>query len=376
MDETGNVYIADSTNDRIRGVRGSTPIPPTEGCGTLTPGQTLSASFAASDRPSRNRSGVLADCYTFSGNLGDRVAIEMTSTEVDPYLFLMNNVGRIIEYDDDGGEGLNAAIPSSGTLILPASGTYVVEATSYSDSVEGGYSLTLTVATETPQECSPIAFDQTIDSELTRSDARSVHRQSYGDCYTFSAAAGDQIAATLTSADFDTYLYLVNPAGRLLASNDDRSEDTNSRIPDSGSISLSESGVHTIEVASYDSDGSGSYALSLVRESDSTALTCSAIDLGQVVTASLDLGDGGSRNRSGVRADCYTFSGEAGARLTFALDSLDFDAYLYLMDEESEIIESDDDGGSGTDSRATVTLPFTGGYIIEATAWDDEGEGT
>jgi hypothetical protein len=168
----------------------------------------------------------------------------------------------------------------------------------------------------------------------------------------------------------------MSPTGRLLASNDDRSEDTNSRIPDSGSISLSESGVHTIEVASYDSDGSGSYALSLVRASDSTALTCSAIDLDQVVTASLDPGDGGSRNRSGVRADCYTFSGEAGARLTAALDSLDFDAYLYLMDEEGEIIESDDDGGSGTDSRATVTLPFTGGYIIEATAWDDEGEGT
>ena len=145
----------------------------------------------------------------------------MNSTEIDPYLFLMNNVGRIIEFDDDGGEGLNAAIPSSGTLILPASGTYVVEATSYSESAEGGYSLTLTVAADIPQECSPIEFGQTLDSELTRSDARSVHRQGYGDCYTFSAAEGDRIAVTLTAPDFDTYLYLVGPAGRLLASNDD-----------------------------------------------------------------------------------------------------------------------------------------------------------
>ncbi len=376
VDEIGNVYIADSTNDRIRGVRGSTPTPPTEGCGTLTPGQTLSGSFDASDRLSRNRTGALADCYTFSGTLGDRVAIEMNSTEVDPYLFLMNNVGRIIEFDDDGGEGLNAAIPSSGTLILPASGTYVVEATSYSESAEGGYSLTLTVAADIPQECSPIAYGQALDSELTRSDARSIHRQSYGDCYTFSAAEGDRVAVILTAPDFDTYLYLVDPAGRLLASNDDRLEDTNSRIPESGSISLTEGGVHTIEVASYDSDGSGSYALSLVRESDATALTCSAIGVDQVVTASLDLGDGSSRNRSGVRADCYTFSGEAGARLTIGLDSLDFDTYVYLMDKEGEIIESNDDGGSGTDSRATVTLPFTGAYIIEATAWEDDGEGS
>ena len=104
-------------------------------------------------------------------------------------------------------------------------------------------------------------------------------------------------------------------------------------------------------------------------------MTCSAIDLGQVVTASLDVGDGSSRNRSGVRADCYTFSAEAGARLTIELDSLDFDTYLYLMDEAGEIIDSNDDGGSGTDSRATVTLPSTGAYIIEATAWEDDGEG-
>ena len=168
VDEIGNVYIADSTNDRIRGVRGSTPTPPTEGCSPIAPGQTLNGNLDGSDRLSRNRTGVFADCYTFSGNLGDRIAIEMNSTEIDPYLFLMNNVGRIFEFDDDGGEGLNAAIPSSGTLILPASGTYVIEATSFTGSTEGGYSLTLTVAADIPQECGPIAFGQTIEGGLDK----------------------------------------------------------------------------------------------------------------------------------------------------------------------------------------------------------------
>ena len=67
VDEIGNVYIADSTNDRIRGVRGSTPTPPTEGCSPIAPGQTLNGNLDGSDRLSRNRTGVFADCYTFSG---------------------------------------------------------------------------------------------------------------------------------------------------------------------------------------------------------------------------------------------------------------------------------------------------------------------
>ena len=376
VDEIGNVYIADSTNDRIRGVRGSIPTPPTEGCSPITPGQTLNGNLDANDRLSRNRTGVPADCYTFTGNLGDRFAVEMNSTEIDPYLFLMNNVGRIIEFDDDGCEGLNAAIPSSGTLILPASGTYVIEATSFSESTEGGYSLTLTVGADTPQECSPIAFGQSIDSDLSRSDARSVHRQSYADCYTFSAAEGDRVEVTLTSPDFDTYLYLVNPANQLIASNDDTSGNTDSRIPDSGSIALLDGGTHTIEVTSFHSSGFGSYSLALVGAADSTALTCSTITPGQGITANLDVGDLSSRNRSGSRADCYSFLGEAGARLTIAMDSSDFDTYLYLMDAAGEVIDSNDDGGTGTNSIAIVTLPVTGGYIVEATSFGTDGEGS
>jgi len=67
--------------------------------------------------------------------------------------------------------------------------------------------------------------------------------------------------------------------------------------------------------------------------------------------------------------DRYTFSGTGGKVATITMSSATFDTYLYLRDPAGNVIKSDDDGGGGTNSRISFTLPSTGIYTIEATGY-------
>jgi hypothetical protein len=113
----------------------------------------------------------------------------------------------------------------------------------------------------------------TVIAALTTSDGRSpINGPSfYCDRYTFSGTAGQQVAILLTSSDFDTYLYLIDSSGRVVAEDDDGGGGRNSRIPSySGYYTLPSSGTYTIEVTSYYSNRTGSYTLSLSGPTAST----------------------------------------------------------------------------------------------------------
>jgi hypothetical protein len=73
--------------------------------------------------------GVNRDLYAFSGAAGGSVAILMTSSEFDTFLYLLDPNGRIIAFDDNSGGGTNARIPAAGNLILPLTGSYTILAT-------------------------------------------------------------------------------------------------------------------------------------------------------------------------------------------------------------------------------------------------------
>src|SRR5438477_391625 len=72
--------------------------------------------------------------------------------------------------------------------------------------------------------------------------------------------------------------------------------------------------------------------------------------------------------------DIYQFSGTAGQRIAIAMNSADVDAWLELYDvndADGSPLESDDDGGDGTNARIPsidgyYTLPTTGTYYIWA----------
>jgi trimeric autotransporter adhesin len=78
---------------------------------------------------------------------------------------------------------------------------------------------------------------------------------------------------------------------------------------------------------------------------------------------------------SSYYTDRYTFSGTGGRIATITMSSSNFDTYLYLRDQAGTVIRSDDDGGGGTNSRISFTLPSTGTYTIEATSYSTYSTG-
>lgn len=69
-------------------------------------------------------------------------------------------------------------------------------------------------------------------------------------------------------------------------------------------------------------------------------------------------------------ADLWRFNGSTGQSVGITMRSSDFDTYLVVgyFDQSGnfKILESDDDGGGGTDSRVAVRLPSDGEYVARA----------
>ncbi|HKY45811.1 MAG TPA: M12 family metallo-peptidase, partial [Pyrinomonadaceae bacterium] len=97
---------------------------------------------------------------------------------------------------------------------------------------------------------------------------------------------------------------------------------------------------------------------------------------GSSANGSLGAGDCRSPSR-GVEhfADRYSFSGNAGQRLSITLNTTSgLDPYLFLIGPDGYVVAQDDDGNGSVNSRiptsgTSFTLPDTGTYILEVTSF-------
>ncbi|MGD9967788.1 MAG: pre-peptidase C-terminal domain-containing protein [Hyphomonadaceae bacterium] len=101
-------------------------------------GQTMNGELAQGD--TQLRSGEFIDTYNFQGTAGQRVVIDMRSTQVDPYLILLAPSGAQEDNDDIApGSDTNARIETT----LAETGQYRIGATSYQPGESGAYVVTL-----------------------------------------------------------------------------------------------------------------------------------------------------------------------------------------------------------------------------------------
>lgn len=205
--------------------------------------------------------------YAFEGQAGQRVVIEMTSSEVDAYLILLDPNGQDLAQDDDSGGRTDARL----TTTLPENGTYTVLANSYAPGEAGRYSIRLSssqnAAANTPRSTTPnpgsnpSSGDYILQEQGTLASGGPVLQDgSLYEEYRFEGESGQSITITLESPDFDTYLMLIAPNGDVLQYNDDISDsDRNSQI----AIVLPESGTYRVIANSYDPAGQGSYEITV-----------------------------------------------------------------------------------------------------------------
>jgi hypothetical protein len=175
--------------------------------------------------------------------------------------------------------------------------------------------------------------------------------------WSFSGDSGDQITIRMRSSDFDTYLVLFGPDDRYVTCDDDSGGGLNSMID---RFVLPDSGIFNIVAMPYWYDVGGDYTLELERTDSGRSFT-------EIGGGSLEYGDTVHERLENWTGDVWTFSGEAGDRVSIRMRSNDFDTYLELWGPDLKRLTHSDDDGEGTNSFIEiVTLPLSGTYNIVA----------
>jgi hypothetical protein len=190
------------------------------------------------------------DVYSIELQSGQMVQIALASKDFDTVLKVFNAAAQEIARNDDGGYLRNEQSSYTDSLIdfvAPESGTYLIHVGGYSNRADGAYTLTVI---EMPHQ--QISYGDEVTSVLSPEVSN--------DIYSFEANAGDHIAVSLNSSDFDAYLRLFDSENYLLTSDDDSGGDSNALI---AGFSIPEDGTYRIHVSGYMFGNSGEYTLSL-----------------------------------------------------------------------------------------------------------------
>lgn len=314
---------------------------------------------ALADDDGKNANGVPADAWRFEGRAGQRVRIDMTSTDFDTYLELFDGAYNSLATDDDGGPELTN---SRLTFTLPADGAYVIEARAFSPST-GAYTLSL-VEIEPEAAPAPLAFGTILEGEIGEDDSRDGEGRGF-DAYSFSGRQGQRVQAIMRSGDFDTVLRVGRATGEFtaLASDDDGlGEGTDSRL----NYTLPEDGDYVLRASAYGPEGKGLYSLELIDRGPQPQP--GSLLVGATARGTLTEADATAEDNSFF--DAYHVTLKAEEKLTIIMVSNEVDSFVAVgrpaEDGAFEVLGSDDDGLSDTHSKLEWSAPSDGTYEIRA----------
>jgi hypothetical protein len=319
-------------------------------------GQSLDGVLTAND---------VTAAYTFEGQTGDRVTVTLTSPDFDVYLRLfVNGAASPLAEDDDSAGNLNARIQD---FELPAAGMYMLEVSSIGD-VSGAYTLTLEGQT------SQVTVEAITGAPGAGPGSQTIAGLLMHDLlsapYPFEGRAGDTIAVTMTSVDFDSYLYLQDSRDEILAADDDGAGNLNARIV----YTLPADGTYTLVATSNTVTRTGAYVLTVVGIE--SPLVLNAPWLGISPDTRIQFGDVVDGALSDTHVATYRFDGEAGQTVTIVATSGEFDIFLTLSDSSGSELVSDDDSAGNLNARIeNFTLPASDSYTITVSSFAQGASG-
>lgn len=274
------------------------------------------------------------------------IDLERVSSSIDPYLELLSMQGGEIETNDDGGRGLNSRI----SRYLNA-GQYMLIAREFGRDDTGQYRLSVSGFVGAPSQGPgggiPIEVGQTIDAYLTDGQRQT---------FVLEIATPQQVRIDHMRGDdrnIDPYLILNDQYGNEIESDDDGGDGFNSRI-----TRFLQPGRYLITARDFGSNDSGAFRLSVTGLGGGQVQQGIPIQVGQSVDSFI--------NNGSVQRYILNVSSGQPVRIDVerGADS-SIDPYLVLGDRYGNEIETDDDGGSGFNSRINRYLE-PGEYTIIA----------
>jgi len=228
-----------------------------------------------------------------------------------------------------------------------------------------------------PTEGRTLALGSEQNGALSAADVRS-HDDTFLEAWELTGRAGQSLTIDLLADAFDPRLYVVGPGLPETLMDDDGGDGCNARL----TFTALESGTYRVVASSLSASQTGTYT---IRVSDRPAAPpsygCGEVDprviealstegrvvrMGSIVNGRLGLGS--ATVQDGRPGEAWELQGRAGDRVSIALESDDFDSYLYLAGPGLDGVQTDDDGGEGLNSLLEVTLPANGPYRIVAAA--------
>lgn len=319
-------------------------------------GATVQGELTASD--GKGETGHSADAYRFSGREGQRIRIDMSSSDFDTYLQLFDGNRVSLAEDDDGAaEGTDSRV----TFTLPRTGEYIVEARAFAEDT-GSYELTISeIEPEKPPQA--LAFGETLQGEIGEGESIDGEDRGY-DAYALSGLAGQRIQGIMRSGDFDTFLQ-IGRAGTeftVLASDDDGlGEGTDSRL----SYTLPDAGDYVIRALPLAKDGKGLYSLELVDRGPQPQP--GSLLIGATARGTLTETDATAEDNSFY--DAYRVTVKEDEKLLITMVSNEVDSFVVVGNDKDgafEVLGSDDDSLSDTHAKLEWTAPADGTYEIRA----------
>ena len=201
-----------------------------------------------------------------------------------------------------------------------------------------------------------ITLGETLDGSLV-----------YGgeNCYRFRATGGQPFTFEV-EAGYDSILTLYDRDGYELERDDDSGSGNNPRLI----YNPAEDGTYFIKIRAY-SSGEGSYTISMIDGigdeafDNATPLAANELTRGYITSSTSLYLESYDYSTYGIM---YSFEATSGQYITIDViaDSggSEVDPMVYLFDWTTEVLESDDNSGSGNDSQISFSVYTDGTYYI------------
>ncbi|NDJ60851.1 MAG: hypothetical protein GYB67_06980 [Chloroflexi bacterium] len=311
--------------------------------------------------------------YSFRAERGDIVSVRMqrASGDLDPSLQIVypqpDRPAQVVAENDDtiGSNPLDAAIDN---LLIQESGTYVIVATRYgqeSGRSRGEFVLTLTASGQSglgarADAAIRLEVGEAVSGELT--PVRDVQ------FYRFEGRRDDVVAVRMdrTSGNLDPLIAIADVNLNELIVDDDGGSGQNAAIQ---RFVLPANGTYYVIATRYqraDGTTTGGYSLTLERLGnlfDGVVESAPQLQYGSTITGAITPTE---------TQQLYLFAGAAGDAITISLSRAggNLDPVVALLDENFNLLTSDDDGGNGQNSLIErYELPADGLYYIQATRY-------